>query len=59
MVSLQGLVCIAKQPQGKGHIGEADYPEVRRLMGGIGVVLLGIVEGNALLLVCAGSGKLS
>ena len=56
---LQGLVRIAKKPQGQGRIGEASHPGVMPVEEGMGAVLLGVVEGNALLQVRAGRGKLS
>ena len=43
---LQGLVWIAKIPQGPGCKGEASHPRVLPVEEGQGAVLLGIVEGN-------------
>ena len=56
---LQGLVRIAKKPQGQGCIGEASHPRVMPVQEGMGAVLLGVVEGNPLLQVLSGWSKLS
>src|SRR5713101_8795142 len=53
---LQGLLRIAKHPQGPSHIGQASHP---RILHGTGAVLLGVVEGHPLLQVLPGRGKLS
>jgi hypothetical protein len=45
----QGLVWIAKRPQGPGYMGEARYCRVLAAAENMGAVLLGIVEGKGLL----------
>ena len=55
----EGLVWIAEQPQGPGHIGEAPDPEVQAIVEGQGAVLLGIIEGEPLLQVRPSQGQLS
>src|SRR5437870_1777453 len=60
MAPLQGLVWIAKMPQAQGRPAEASHPgvipaiEERQT-----AVLLGVIEGKALLCVLSGSSKLA
>jgi hypothetical protein len=50
MDSPQGLVGIAQSPQDAARIAEAEYPRVlSSIQKGKGTVLLGIIEGDALL----------
>ena len=55
----QGLARIAKIPQRLGPKGEAVHPGVIAIQKGVGAMLLGIVEGHALLQVCTGASELS
>jgi len=60
VASLQSLVGIAQRPQDAARIAEAGYPRVlSSIQKGKGAVLLGIIEGDALLYVRSGWGKLS
>src|SRR5262249_44001959 len=51
----QGLLRIAEIPQRPGSKGEAVHPGVIAIEKGVGAILLGIVERNALLQVCTGA----
>src|SRR5712692_5413300 len=46
-------------PQSHGRIVSARHPRVLAVQQGMGLVLLGVVEGNGLLKVCSGRGKLA
>jgi hypothetical protein len=60
MDSPQGLIWVAQRPQDAARIAEANYPRVlSSIQKGEGAVLLGIIEGYALLYVRSGWGKLS
>src|SRR5262249_16093658 len=54
----EGLVWIAKLPEGPGDIGEAPYPQVHAIAEGQMMVLLAIIERYTLLQVHSTSGKL-
>ncbi len=59
MAPLQGLVGIAKLPQGPGcKVGEAIHPWVSRIDGGARV-FLGVIQRNRLLQVWPSRGQLS
>src|SRR5262249_46188017 len=58
LAPLQGLVWVAKMTLGHGGLGLGGDRCVH-CTSDMGIVLLGIVERKALLLVCAGLGKLS
>ena len=55
----QGLVGIAELPQGQRHKGETVHPGVIAIQKGVGAMLLGIVERQALLQVGPGGGELA
>src|SRR5262245_44243210 len=59
MVPLEGLVWIAKHPQGQAQPGQTEYPGVMPIEEGMGAVLLGIVERQGLLQAFSGLDKLS
>src|SRR5712692_714067 len=59
VASLQGLIWIAKMPQGKGGKVQAHHPGVYPIEEGQGTVLLKVVEGNALLQVRSGRDQFS
>jgi hypothetical protein len=56
---LQGRVRIAQPPQGHGGVGLALHPEVLTVADGVGMVLLGVVEGDPLRKMDLDSGKLA
>jgi len=53
LASCQGLVRIAKMPQGMGHMGQGEHANVNAATGGMGAVLLWRVVGNTLRMVFA------
>ena len=59
LAPLQRLVRIAQHPQGKGCIDPASHTRVLPIEEGMGAVLLGMVQGNALLQVGTGRNKLA
>ena len=52
-------VRMPKEPQDQGRIGEAARPGVQSIQHGMGVVRLGVVEGNAPFHVLLGLGHLA
>jgi hypothetical protein len=56
--AFQGLVRIAQIPQGMGCKAPANHPGILCIEEGQGAMLLGVIEGNALLFVLLGEGKL-
>ena len=58
MAPLQGLIWIAKMPQGPGCIGEAMHPG-SAVLDGEARVLLGVIQSNPLLQVWLRRGQLS
>ena len=59
VVAAPRVLGITEPPQEQGSIREAAHPGVIAIQEGVGVVLLGMVEGDALLQVCKGGGELS
>ena len=59
VASLQSLVRIAQAPQGHSGISSARHPRVLPVADGMGMVLLGVVQGDPLLQMGLGSGELA
>jgi len=55
----QGLLRVPQVPQGMGSETEAENSRIEPEQGGIGPVLLGIIQGQTLVQVLPGRGKLS
>jgi hypothetical protein len=59
LAPLQGLLWVAQIPEDPGGVGVGIHPKVIPLPEGLGAVMLGVVEGNRLLLVGAGPSEVS
>src|SRR5262245_9306195 len=59
MTPVQSLLWIAKPPEDQGYIGQAPRPRILPVEGGMGTMLLGIVEGHPLFQMRQGRDKVA
>jgi hypothetical protein len=59
VTSLQGLLGMAKIPEGQGCIGQAGCPRVLPVREDVRMMSMGVIEGNPLFRLRTGGGHLS